>query len=126
MYPYLQVVIISYHMLHALHDTIGAWQWGVVLVDESHALSTATRDTGSKGDRPLTKVALGVIKKAKRAVLLSGTPSLNKPFDLFNQVNLLNCWTLLSLRQFLASITYQLVCTYCAVCGLTHMAHMYK
>jgi hypothetical protein len=79
-------VIISYHMLHGLHDTVGAWQWDVVVVDESHALSTATRDSGSKGDRPLTKVALGVIKRAKRAVLLSGTPSLNKPFDLFNQV----------------------------------------
>ncbi|CAM9141340.1 unnamed protein product, partial [Sphacelaria rigidula] len=35
-------------------------------------------------------VCLGVVAKATRAVLLSGTPSLSKPFDLFNQVEALS------------------------------------
>lgn len=41
------------------------------------------------------KVCLDVAKRAKRVVMLSGTPSLSKPFQIFNQVyqNVTGCTT---------------------------------
>lgn len=54
-----------------------------MLVDESHNLSTSTR----RGVETLQTRTVGkVAKAARRAVLMSGTPSLTRPFDIFNQV----------------------------------------
>lgn len=45
-------------------------------------------------------VCLKVAQRAKRVVMLSGTPSLSKPFDLFNQVEC--CLAPLALRSKVA------------------------
>ncbi len=55
--------------------------WRVVVVDESHALRTVDRAAGA----PTTEAAVAAVAAARRAVLLSGTPSLSRPFDLFRQ-----------------------------------------
>lgn len=55
----------------------------VVVVDESHTLRTTDKATGSKN----TEAAIAAVKAAKRAVLLTGTPSLSRPYDLFRQVH---------------------------------------
>ncbi len=54
----------------------------VVIVDESHTLRTTDRPPDSR----ITEAAVAAIKAAARAVLLSGTPSLSRPYDLFRQV----------------------------------------
>lgn len=56
--------------------------WRVVVVDESHSLRTVDRPAGA----PTTEAAVAAVSAARRAVLLSGTPSLSRPFDLFRQV----------------------------------------
>jgi SNF2 family DNA or RNA helicase len=70
-------------MLHRLKETVGSWEWGCCIVDESHFLTTKQSKTL---DSPLVVTCLEVIRKSKRAILLSGTPSLSRPFDIFNQV----------------------------------------
>ncbi|CAM9206983.1 unnamed protein product, partial [Phaeothamnion confervicola] len=81
-----RVTVVSFHMLHRLKATLGSWRWDVVLVDESHQLTTRQRG----GDCcEQTEVCLRVVRAARRAVLLSGTPSLSRPFDMFSQVNAL-------------------------------------
>ena len=57
--------------------------WGqVVIVDESHTLRTADRAPDSIN----TEAAVAAVKVAQAAVLLTGTPSLSRPFDLYRQV----------------------------------------
>ena len=55
--------------------------WRVVVVDESHSLRTVDRAAGAA----TTEAAVAAVAAARRAVLLSGTPSLSRPFDLFRQ-----------------------------------------
>lgn len=62
---------------------MAAMPWGVVIVDESHNLRTTnSRDS----DSPHTEACVAAVVRAHRAVLLSGTPSLSRPYDLFRQV----------------------------------------
>lgn len=61
---------------------MAAQGWNVVVVDESHTMRT----TEHPPDARHTEAVACVIKRARRAVLLSGTPGLNRPFDLFRQV----------------------------------------
>ena len=62
---------------------MAAMPWGVVVVDESHNLRTTnSRDA----DSPHTEAAAAALGRARRAVLLTGTPSLSRPYDLFRQV----------------------------------------
>lgn len=61
---------------------MAALPWKVVIVDESHTMRTTEHPPDAKH----TETVASVIKRARRAILLSGTPSLNRPFDLFRQV----------------------------------------
>lgn len=56
-------------------------RWRVVVADESHMMRTQNRAP----DAFFTEVAAAVGHRATRLLLLSGTPSLNRPFDLFRQ-----------------------------------------
>ncbi|KAJ7564591.1 hypothetical protein O6H91_02G024600 [Diphasiastrum complanatum] len=80
-----KVVIISYTMLNRLRGSMLAKNWEVVIVDESHNLRSSKRIQESEEIRSVLQVA----RKAKRAIFLSGTPSLSRPFDIFNQVDCL-------------------------------------
>jgi hypothetical protein len=80
-----RVVVISYRMLDVLQLTIQDVAWGAVIADESHTLRT----TNNACDSGQTEAAARVIKMAPRAFLLTGTPSLNRPFDLYRQVDAL-------------------------------------
>jgi hypothetical protein len=57
----------------------------VAVFDESHTLRTGRK----QGETMQTKAALRVGLHSRRVVLLSGTPTITKPFDLFNQAALL-------------------------------------
>jgi SNF2 family DNA or RNA helicase len=59
--------------------------WRMLVVDESHTLRT----TAAAPDAQHTEALRSTAKRAQRAVFLSGTPSLSKPYDLWNQVAIL-------------------------------------
>ena len=53
-------------------------------MDESHTLRTADRAPDSKN----TEATVAAVKTSEVAVLLTGTPSLSRPFDLYRQVSM--------------------------------------
>jgi len=81
----MRAVVISYAMLGALRPEMLGVAWGMVICDESHAMRT----TMSKQDSDQTEAASALVRATMRAVLLTGTPSLNRPFDIYRQVDAL-------------------------------------
>ena len=59
--------------------------WRVLVVDESHVLRTGLRAPDARA----TEAAAAAASRARRAVFLTGTPSLSKPYDLWRQVDAL-------------------------------------
>ncbi|GAB4813573.1 hypothetical protein N2152v2_000619 [Parachlorella kessleri] len=64
---------------------MAAMGWKVIIVDESHQLRTSNRPP----DAQHTEAVVSAVRLARRAVFLTGTPSLSRPFDLFRQVDAL-------------------------------------
>ena len=107
------IVITSYDMLRRLackhccdqeeHQTCSVEScivsrnagWRMIIADESHKLATSA--TGS--DSQITNSVRSVCSRADHVVFLSGTPSLNKPFDLYNQINMIRRDVLPSTRD---------------------------
>ncbi|XP_061354693.1 uncharacterized protein LOC133299272 [Gastrolobium bilobum] len=73
--------IISYDLVPKLQNMLIASNFKVVIADESHFLKNAQAKR--------TTASLPVIKKAKYAILLSGTPALSRPIELFKQLEAL-------------------------------------
>lgn len=65
---------------------MAALPWGVVIVDESHNLRTTN---SRQADSPHTEAAVAAGSRAGRLILLSGTPSLSRPYDLYRQIDVL-------------------------------------
>ncbi|CAM8977140.1 unnamed protein product [Rhodiola kirilowii] len=99
-----KVVVISYKMLHHLGKSMLEQEWAVLIVDESHHL----RCTKKKEEPKEIRSVLDVASKVKRIVLLSGTPSLSRPFDIFHQIDML--WP-----GLLGKNKYEFAKTYCAL-----------
>ena len=53
--------------------------FNVVICDESHYLKSISAER--------TKKTLPIVKKAKRCILLTGTPALNRPDEIFAQLD---------------------------------------
>jgi len=77
-----QVIIISYDLVYSdeYTDQIYSEPWDILIVDESHFIKSP------KAKR--TKAIASI--KARRKMLLSGTPAPNRPCELFPQLNILN------------------------------------
>ncbi|KAK7291760.1 hypothetical protein RIF29_07150 [Crotalaria pallida] len=73
--------IISYDLVPKLQNMLLASDFKVVIADESHFLKNAQAKR--------TTAALPVLKKAQYAILLSGTPALSRPIELFKQLEAL-------------------------------------
>ncbi|KAK7363390.1 hypothetical protein VNO77_05532 [Canavalia gladiata] len=73
--------IISYDLVPKLQNMLIASDFKVVIADESHFLKNAQAKR--------TTASLPVIKKAQYALLLSGTPALSRPIELFKQLEAL-------------------------------------
>nr|XP_010936358.1 DNA annealing helicase and endonuclease ZRANB3 isoform X1 [Elaeis guineensis] len=80
-----KVVVISYTMLNRLRKSMLEQEWALMIIDESHNL----RCTKQKSESEETKALLEVAAKVKRIILLSGTPSLSRPYDIYHQINML-------------------------------------
>ncbi|NWH82722.1 ZRAB3 endonuclease, partial [Piaya cayana] len=80
-----KVTILGYGLLtsdaQTLVDTLYRQNFKVVVVDESHYMKSrnATR----------SKILLPIVQKALRAILLTGTPALGRPEELFMQIEAL-------------------------------------
>ncbi|XP_061358893.1 uncharacterized protein LOC133303060 isoform X2 [Gastrolobium bilobum] len=97
-----RVVVISYTMLHRLRKSMLEHQWALLIVDESHHVR-CTKKTSEPGE---VKAVLDVASKVKHIILLSGTPSLSRPYDIFHQINML--WP-----GLLGKTKYEFAKTYC-------------
>ena len=106
----VQVCIVSFEMLKRLKGDIGAWDWGVVIMDEVHSRlrSSSSIDIRAKGGMPPGRpsseggvfcCSLATRLTSRRVVFLTGTPSISKPADLYNQVDALTCGALLGLSS---------------------------
>eukprot|EP00890_Picochlorum_soloecismus_P000494 jgi/Picsp_1/1445/NSC_04924-R1_swi snf-related matrix-associated actin-dependent regulator of chromatin subfamily a-like protein 1-like len=82
-------LIISYNFLDKM-DLQG--KYNIVVVDESHYL----KDISAKR----TKAALPILKASKRCILLTGTPALNRPKEIFTQLTSLLPKASLKLKDF--------------------------
>jgi len=74
------VTIVSYDLFAKLSYDLGKQGFKVVIADESHYLKNAQAKR--------TMAIVPVVRQARRAILLTGTPALARPIELFN---LLNC-----------------------------------
>lgn len=77
-----KVTVLGYGLLTAdaetLIDALNNQNFKVVIVDESHYMKSrsATR----------SRILLPIVQKAKRAILLTGTPALGRPEEVLNSL----------------------------------------
>ena len=116
-----RVVVVAYKMCQLLGAHIRSIRWGAVIVDESHTLRTTPSLSGGDGcESEQTATILRMIRGSKpeyarvdppttrgwrpiseRVVLCSGTPSLTKPFDMYNQIDALQLGLLGDKKTFM-------------------------
>ncbi|KAH8410144.1 hypothetical protein KR009_006836 [Drosophila setifemur] len=77
-----QVLITSYNMMERHMDKLMQRKFGFIIFDESHTLKNSKAKC--------TAVAKRLTDQAKRVVLLSGTPALSRPLELFTQLQLVD------------------------------------
>lgn len=73
------VNIISYDLVTKMAPKIAAVDFKVVICDESHFLKSYSAKR--------TKAVVPILQRAKRAVLLTGTPAVSRPVELFSQLS---------------------------------------
>lgn len=80
-----KVTVLGYGLLtsdaRALVEALSRQRFAVVVVDESHYLKSR--------NAARTKILVPFIQNAKRAILLTGTPALGRPEELFMQIDAL-------------------------------------
>ncbi|CAI9156061.1 unnamed protein product [Rangifer tarandus platyrhynchus] len=102
-----KVTVLGYGLLttdaETLIDALSNQNFKVVIVDESHYMKSrsATR----------SRILLPIVQKAKRAILLTGTPALGRPEELFMQIEALfpqkfGTWTEYAKRYCNAHVRY--------------------
>lgn len=96
-----KVVIVSYHMAAIIADQLTAREWKCLICDESHLLHTNMNGE----DAQYTRVAVEIGRNTPHCLLLSGTPALASPFDLYNQVDML-CPGLLGVSRWAFALRY--------------------
>ncbi|XP_006349875.1 SWI/SNF-related matrix-associated actin-dependent regulator of chromatin subfamily A-like protein 1 isoform X1 [Solanum tuberosum] len=74
--------IVSYDTVSKLQDLLMASTFKVVIADESHFLKNAQAKR--------TSASLPLLQKAQYVILLSGTPALSRPIELFKQLEALH------------------------------------
>lgn len=77
-----KVLIVSYSLMERNFDRLAEKRFGFVIFDESHLLKNFKTKSSA--------VALKLSQKAKRVVLLTGTPALSRPSELFTQLQMMD------------------------------------
>jgi len=73
-----QITIMAYDLASKMSESLHKLNFKVILADESHMLKSVTAQR--------TKALVPLLRKAKRTILLSGTPALSRPSELFPQL----------------------------------------
>jgi len=89
--PY-DFVIVSYGLVGKLRSKLEAARFGIVILDESHYIKDA------KAQR--TRDTVPLCSSAPRCLLLSGTPALARPKELFKQLDAILPSAKLTMRAF--------------------------
>ncbi|GAB1285375.1 DNA annealing helicase and endonuclease ZRANB3 [Apodemus speciosus] len=83
--PSSRVTVLGYGLLTpdagTLLDALNSQDFRVVVVDESHYMKSRTAAR--------SRILLPMVQKARRAILLTGTPALGRPEELFMQIEAL-------------------------------------
>lgn len=77
-----KILICSHDLISRCPEKLADKNFGVIIIDESH--------TFKNFKAKCTKVASDLAKHAKRIILLSGTPALSRPSELYTQLSLIN------------------------------------
>lgn len=77
-----RVFVVSYDMSVRLADYLNTKNFNVVIADESHCLKNP--------DSKRSKLIVPLLQKSSRAILLSGTPALSSPIELYQQIKALH------------------------------------
>ena len=80
--PTPKITLTSFRMATTLRTGLGARQWQCLLVDESHTLCSKARAV----DAQQTESVAALAHRVPHLLLLSGTPSLSRPFSIWRQV----------------------------------------
>uniref|UniRef100_A0A8C6XP53 Zinc finger RANBP2-type containing 3 n=1 Tax=Naja naja TaxID=35670 RepID=A0A8C6XP53_NAJNA len=105
--PKSKVTVLGYGLLtsdaHVLIDTLCKQKFKVVIIDESHYMKSR--------NAVRSKILLPIVQNAIRAVLLTGTPALGRPEELFMQLEALcpkkfGTWTEYSKKYCNAYVRY--------------------
>ncbi|XP_055917964.1 SWI/SNF-related matrix-associated actin-dependent regulator of chromatin subfamily A-like protein 1 [Eupeodes corollae] len=92
-----KVLITSYNLMEKSTEMLLEKKFGVLILDESHTLKNSKAKCTVVADRLSTQ--------ARRVILLSGTPALSRPLELFSQLQMID-------RRFFNFIDY--TSRYCA------------
>lgn len=77
-----KVLITSYNLMEKCTEMLMEKKFGVLILDESHTLKNSKAKCTVVADRLSTQ--------AKRVILLSGTPALSRPVELFSQLQMID------------------------------------
>lgn len=77
-----KVLIVSHNMVVTALEKLKEKKFGVIIIDESHILKNFKAKC--------TQASETLAKRAKRLILLSGTPALSRPSELYTQLNLID------------------------------------
>ena len=80
--PDTQIVIINYDILNKYRTILGRRRWDLSVADEAHYIKNP------KAKR--SKLVVHIMQQSGRRVLLTGTPIVNRPAELFNLLQLLD------------------------------------
>ncbi|CAB3376895.1 Hypothetical predicted protein [Cloeon dipterum] len=87
-----RILIISYDLLTRQKDMLEKMKFGVVIMDESHSV----KNTKSKRSEAAGKL----VRSAKRLLMLTGTPALSRPIELYSQLNIIRPNALMKLHEY--------------------------
>lgn len=76
------VLIVSHDLMSRCCDRLLERAFGCIIIDESHNLKNYKAK--------MTQAAIKLCKRARRVVLLSGTPALSRPKELYSQLCLID------------------------------------
>jgi len=79
--PDCQIYIISYELLANRIDEISKRKFKIIIADESHLVKTARAKR--------TLAVKNLVENAHRVLMLSGTPALSRPSELFTQIQMI-------------------------------------
>jgi len=78
---FFNFVILNYDIVCSWLDELSKRKWPILICDESHCLKN--------GKAKRSKCVMKLAKRCDKKILLTGTPILNRPVELFNQLKIL-------------------------------------